>query len=143
MKVLLDTNAILDYVLARVPWNNEANAIHEAMQSGRMEGCVTASSITDIFYVARRLIGKVRAREAVPLCLEAFTVIRVARESLEAAMGLAIDDFEDAVQVASAMEYGCDAIVTRDRLDFSNSPIAILSPKTFVGHLTGDAGQDS
>ena len=66
MKTLLDTNVLLDLLLEREPWRAEAVAIAEASADGRIEAYVCASSITDIFYISRKLVGVERARQAGP-----------------------------------------------------------------------------
>ena len=47
----------------------------------------------------------------------------VSRVVLESALGFWLVDFEDAVQVACAVAQGLDVILTRDRQDFSSSPV--------------------
>ena len=59
MKVLLDTNVVLDLMLERDPWY-EAEAIAEADADGRLQSHVCASAITDIFYISRKLVGAER-----------------------------------------------------------------------------------
>jgi len=64
-RVLLDTNVVLDALLERAPWVAEAKAIWEAHLGYRIAAHITATSLTDIFYVSRRLVGRPRAWLAV------------------------------------------------------------------------------
>ena len=74
MRILLDTNVVLDVLLKRDPWQADASAIWLAIDGGSITAYLTASSVTDIFYVARRLTDIVRARQSVQVCLEGTTI---------------------------------------------------------------------
>jgi predicted nucleic acid-binding protein len=102
MRVLPDTNIVLDVLLEREPWVTEAKQIWQANDEGQIIGYVLASAITDIFYVARRLVGLEKAREAIHTCLEAFEICTVDRRALEIAEALPGNDFEDNLQMACA-----------------------------------------
>src|SRR5688572_26864984 len=100
MQALLDTNVILDVLLKREPWVGDSGAIWRAHDAGRLRGHVMASAITDIFYVARKLVGVEPARKAVATCLAAFWICGVDRAALELAQALPGNDFEDNLQMA-------------------------------------------
>ena len=135
MRILLDTNVVLDVLLKRDPWQADASAIWLAIDGGSITAYLTASSVTDIFYVARRLTDIVRARQSVQVCLDAFNIGAVDRSTLERAQALSGSDFEDNVQIACAELNGLDAIVTRNPADFEGSPIAIWSPAECLKQL--------
>lgn len=135
MKVLIDTNIILDFLLERELFLQDAEALFQAISSGQLVGYVTATTLTDIFYIARRHTQSFeRAREAVEIYLATMEVCTVNRTVLEAALTSSIPDFEDAVQVASAVTEGLDAIVTRDR-NFVTSLIPIFSVAQVLQNL--------
>jgi predicted nucleic acid-binding protein len=140
MKVLLDTNVVLDVLLQRGAWLAEADAIWQASVDDRLESCITTSSLTDIYYISRRLVGEQAAREAVRKCLDVLTILTVDKDTLEQAHALAVADFEDALQVSAAARNGLDALVTRDPDDFAACPISVLSPTDLVTQLRQTAG---
>jgi len=127
-RVLLDTNVVLDVLLRREPWLADAIAIWQAVDDGQLAAFITATTLTDIFYVARRLTDLARARQSVQICLDAFEITAVDRAALERAQHLSGLDFEDNVQIACAEASALDAIVTRDMDNFAASPIALWSP---------------
>ena len=135
MRVLLDTNVVLDVLLERGEWLTEASVIWQASAEGRLEGCVTASSLTDIYYISRRLKGKETARQAIQKCLQILIILPVDKETLEQAYVLDLADFEDAVQIASAARNRMDAIITRNPKDFISSSVVVLSPTDLVAAL--------
>lgn len=143
MRILLDTNVVLDVLLGREPWQAEASAIWQAVDEGQVVAYVPASAITDIYYVARKLTDLVRARRSVQVCLDAFHVCAVDRFVLERALVLSGSDYEDNVQIACAELNGLDAIVTRDPDDYEGSPIAIWSPAQCLKNLRGKSHRRS
>jgi predicted nucleic acid-binding protein len=139
MRILLDTNVVLDVLLRREPGQAEAAALWQAVDDGQLTAYMPASAITDVFYVARRLTDLVRARQSVQICLDAFSVAAVDRAVLERAQALSGSDFEDNVQIACAEANGLAAIVTRDPSDYEGSPIAVWSPAECLNNLQGKA----
>jgi predicted nucleic acid-binding protein len=134
MKVLLDVNIVLDVLLQRQPWLADAEAIWDAASDGRLNCCLCGSSLTDIFYIARKLVGQDPAREIVRKCLDNLTILTVDHRALEDAHARPEGDFEDAMQIAVAIHAGVDAIVTRDLTGFANSPVPVWSPTAFPGN---------
>lgn len=128
MRVLIDTNIILDFLLQRKPFIQDAELLFEAVSIGQIIGYVTATTLTDIFYIARKETGSLEvAEQAVAEILAVMAICSVNRAILESALNSGFDDFEDAVQIFSAVAQNLDAIVTRDRKGFLSSPIPVLS----------------
>ena len=83
MRILLDTNIVLDILLERAEWLADAETLWRASNDGRLSSHVTASSITDIYYISRRLAGPERARRGVRQRLDKLSIIGVTEERLE------------------------------------------------------------
>jgi predicted nucleic acid-binding protein len=132
---LLDTNVVLDVLLKRQPWVAEAQALWTVCDDGRAVGCLTASTLTDIFYIARRQSDISRAWEAVQLCLEAFEICPVDRAILEQALALKGSDFEDNVQMACAAANRLDGIIRRDAAGFREATVPVVSVADVLGRL--------
>ncbi len=135
MKVLLDTNVVLDLLLVREPWRIEAEAIAQAGADGLILAHVGASSITDIFYISRKLVGPEQARRIVRACLDTLQIVGATRELLDAAERRSGDDFEDNLQVECAIATGLEAIITRDPSGFDASPIPAVTPSQLLARL--------
>jgi predicted nucleic acid-binding protein len=132
MRVLIDTNIILDFFLEREPFRTDAEALFQAIQSKQVRGYVTATTVTDIFYIARRQTRSIeRARQAVSETLAVMQICLVNRPILEQAFASPLTDFEDAVQLACAIANNLDAIITRDTQGFAGAILPIFS----VGEL--------
>jgi predicted nucleic acid-binding protein len=138
MRVLLDTNVVLDVLLERDPWLEDAQALWQAVDDGQLTAYLPASVLTDIFYVARRLTDIVQARRAVQVCLDAFEIAGVDRGVLERAQVLAGPDFEDNVQIACAELNELEAVVTRDPDGYAGSTVPVWSPGECRRQLAGN-----
>jgi len=99
-------------------------------------GYITATTLTDIFYIARRHTRSVeQERQAVAETLNVMKICPVNRAVLESAFGFSLADFEDAVQIACAVAQGLDAILTRNTQDFLISPVAVFSVQELLPRL--------
>lgn len=127
MRVLVDTNLILDFLLEREPFFQDAEALFQEIASGQIVGYVTATTLTDVFYIARRHTQSIeRARQVIAITLSTMEICPVDRFVLELALAFTTSDFEDAVQIAGASVQGLDAIVTRDA-ELSTTLVPVLS----------------
>jgi predicted nucleic acid-binding protein len=143
VKVLLDTNIVLDVMLAREPFLLDSKAVWQACDDGRINGYILASALTDIFYIARKVAGRDSARQAVEVCLAAFAVCPVNQTVLEQALQLPGSDFEDNVQIAAAVQSAMDAIVTRNPDDFAHAPLVVISPAALVTQMGTGTEEDT
>lgn len=143
-KVWLDTNVGLDYLLKNAGFYENAATIWEAHTAGIITCAISATSLTDIFYIARKharrsgLDGDKAyqfARSAVEICLDQIEVCPVDVGLVRTAFAFQGSDFEDDVQIASAIQFDCTVIVTRDPKGFISSPINVLSPTEFIEHF--------
>ncbi len=125
MKVLFDTNIVLDVLLDRKPFSEVASGLFSHVESGDLAGSVCATTITTIHYLATKAVGARMAKEHVEKILQLFEVTPVNRLVLETALAGRVSDFEDGVIVASAHHAGMDAVVTRNVRDFKNSLLPV------------------
>jgi predicted nucleic acid-binding protein len=135
MRVLVDTNIALEWFLQREPWFSDQSPFWQALEVERIFGSIPASAVTDVFYIARRLVGTTAALGVVRDCLAAFRVIAVTRSMLVQALALSGSDFQDNLQIICARTARLDAIVTRDREDFRGANIPSLTPAEAIDRL--------
>ncbi len=129
MRVLIDTNVVLDFLQEREPFVENAAKLFERIDNGEIEGFISATTITNIYYIVRRSAGRVVAQDAIRQLLSDLNICAVNLEILKQALALNFNDFEDAVQYACAVVQKVDAIVTRDVSGFVNAEIPIVLPE--------------
>lgn len=132
MRILLDTNIILDLFLEREPFVQDAALIWKAHEGGHLTAFVSAITPVNVFYIGRKLRGEKVALNAVQALLSTLPVAAVNQAVLEAGLQLGFKDFEDAVQHACATASGLEAIITRNESDFVGAELDVFAPADFI-----------
>lgn len=135
MRILLDTNIILDIALGRVPHLADSGDVFRKIDNESIYGFVTATTITDIYYVAKREKGHQTTIDFISNLIEIVDVIGIDREIVIASLVSDFTDFEDAIQSVSSRLNGIDYIITRNQKDFIKSDISAVSPKELLALL--------
>ena len=144
MKLLLDTNILLDIALKRQPFVMQAAQVLTTAQHRKFPLYMTATTITDLFYIIRKAKGKDVALAFIEDLLQYVDVAAVDKSVIMRALKLGLTDFEDAVQVGAAEQVGIDIIITRNESDFENAAIRALHPEEFLQqHSMPSAEADS
>ncbi len=135
MRLLLDTNVLLDVLLARSPHADAAVRVLAAIEAGVVTGVIGATSVTTIFYLATKAVGVRRAKGHVRTILSLFEIAPVTEAVLSRALELGFADFEDAVVHEAARAARCTGIVTRDAQGFKRAELPVYSPIEFLAVL--------
>jgi len=136
MKVLVDTDVILDVFLKREPFYKDSIVIFQLANSKSIKGVLAAVSMTNIFYLLRRAKRDTTDVYQIMDKLTALFIVAVMGDATIAnALSLRWKDFEDAVQYITAKENKVDYIITRNVADFKSSDIPCLSPTDFIAFL--------
>ena len=133
MKILVDTNIILDVLLKREPHNRAAQVIMTKCAEREITGYLAAHSILNIFYVLRKEYSQAERRKFIRNLCEIFRISDLNAEKIM----LAIDneqfsDYEDCLQEECAVAETVDYIVTRNPADFKQSRVKVVEPDEFM-----------
>ena len=132
MRVLLDTNVVLDVFLDREPHATHVAQILSQVVSGSLSAVVGATTVTTIYYLATRKVGRRAARELLVSLLQLTDIAAVNRSVLSEALGSEFNDFEDAVLYYAGLEAGIAAIISRDKTGFRSAEIPVFTPLGFL-----------
>jgi predicted nucleic acid-binding protein len=135
MKALFDTNVILDVLLDREPFSEEASILLSKVEQSEIIGFACATTITTIHYLTAKALGPQAATRHIKSLLSLFVIAPVNRVVLENAAASKFKDFEDAVLHEAAMHAGAKYIVTRNISDFEKSKLPVYDPKEFLNTL--------
>ena len=132
---MLDTNVVLDVLLNRPAFVQNSAAILR-VASEEIQEFITASAITDIYYIARKeLRGSLQAKALIRNLLQIVHVAAVSEVDLWAALESDWKDFEDSVQNTVAEHQRFDYIITRNPSDFKDSNLPVLTPQEFANRF--------
>ena len=130
MKLLIDTNVVLDVLLRREPFFRTAAEVLSLTQRDEVREYVSASAITDIYYIAnKQMKDRDAVRDLLKRLLMIVSVAAVSKWEIQNALNLAWGDFEDSVQYSVALLNEMDGIVTRNPSDYQEANMRIWLPE--------------
>lgn len=135
MRLLLDTNIVLDVLMSRKPHAATSEAIWSAVEKRQAQGLLAAHAITTIHYLYSKHADKARADRTVAGLLKVFSIATVNQRVIEDASAMSLPDFEDAVTACAAQHSGCNLIVTRDPRGFRDSLVPSVAPEAALALL--------
>ena len=135
MRLLFDTNVILDVLLKRQPFGEVAVKLMARVESGDVAGYICGTTVTTIYYIVRKHLGVQSANTCISSILTIFDVAQINRPVLLSALNVGFTDYEDAVIHESARAISLDGIVTRNQVDFKKSQLPVYSPDELISIL--------
>jgi predicted nucleic acid-binding protein len=130
--VLVDINVILDVLQKREPFYGASAGLLAALERGAADGYVAAHSITTLFYLLQKGKYSSEARATITSLLQIVKIVTVDHETIEQALNLEFRDFEDAVQMVSALRNKVDFLITRNVKDYQPALLSVLQPVEFL-----------
>ena len=131
-KVFIDSDIILDVATARKPFVDSSRRVLSIVENGKALGMISSNSVTNIYYILRKLSSSEKAKDFIRSVVSFLSVIAVIHNNIIQALDSGFGDFEDAVQYYCALTYQCSYIVTRNIDDYKESDIPVLEPKEFI-----------
>ncbi|MBC8542171.1 MAG: type II toxin-antitoxin system VapC family toxin [Clostridia bacterium] len=135
MKVLIDTNSILDVLCSRREFLEDSVKIFKLCEIKKIDGCISALSIPNIVYIMRRELDAEKTRDILGKLSLIFTIADLRAEDLVRAAEMDFKDYEDALQSACATRIKANYIITRNIKDFANSKVAAIKPSELFDRL--------
>lgn len=126
--MLLDTNVLLDFIQPDRPGFAASVQIFGAIAKDHVTALICASSLKDVYYVARKVMGDRKIREYLAAFMDLFEICSTDREACSTALSSDEPDFEDGIIRAIAERERVDFIVTRDANAFRNAEVPAVSP---------------
>ena len=115
-----------------MPFADYAEQLIEVCEQGEIEGVITASAVTDIYYILRKIIGHEKIIDSLKILFSVLNIAEVGKNDLLRAMEMDMDDFEDALAAQCAKRIKAEYIVTRDVNDFAKSTVKPISPEELL-----------
>ena len=133
MRLMIDTNVVLDVLLGRKEFYDNSKAVLDLCESKKILGFVSASSITDIFYLVRRALKNIdETYKIIGSLLNIVGVLNVTEADVQRAFLKHAKDFEDCLLAESAKSNNCVGIITRDKKDFQDFEIELYTPEQII-----------
>lgn len=132
MKLLIDTNVILDMAFQRDGYDDSMKLFRKVRENGDI-AYITASAVTDLFYIIRR---ETHDTEQTYVIMENIfklvTVLSVTEKDIRDAFGRRWKDFEDCVQYMTGKNNGVDCIITKNQKDYEDATLSVRTPAVWM-----------
>ena len=139
MRAIVDTCVILDYLQSREPFFDDALNIAIGRANREYEAYITASSLTDLYYIIHRHThSTIETHRIINKLTYLFGLVDTFAEDCINALHNGMSDFEDAVMSESAYRIDADCIITRNIKDYSKSKVPALTPAEFLMKIDGE-----
>ncbi|MEK7411992.1 MAG: PIN domain-containing protein [Planctomycetota bacterium] len=132
MSILVDTNVLLDVLCKRSEFYDDSAAIWSLAEQGQLTAIIASVSVTNIYYIVRRLEDHRKAMRAVIQLRDIFTLATCDAQVMNQAIDAKMPDFEDAVQYFTAIHAGAEMLVTRNLKHFPTRDIPVVTPHEFL-----------
>lgn len=135
LKVMFDLNIILDVLQERKEFYEFSARLLADAETGHIQGWLAAHSVTTLFYLVAKDRSPEQARVVLTSLLQFLKIAPVDQQTIEQALNLPYRDYEDSVQMISAMQIQADYLLTRNPRDFQPAPIAVIQPAELLAIL--------
>lgn len=135
MKVLIDTNVILDVLCSREEFLEASSRVWKYCEVNKLTGVISALSVPNIVYILRKELDPDKTKDIIDRLMLIFDVAELKAEDLRKAAEMKTADFEDAVQMCCADRLNADFIVTRNVRDFVSSPVPAVKPSELLDRI--------
>ncbi|MCR5042132.1 MAG: PIN domain-containing protein [Clostridia bacterium] len=137
MTALIDTCVIIDLLQKREPFFEDAHALFIAAANNQYEGCISAKSVTDVYYLMHRFLhDDYKTRKALDTLFKLFSILDTTELDCRKALLSPVRDYEDALMAETAYRSNVDCIITRNIKDYSKARISVVAPHDFLDTLT-------
>lgn len=143
LKVLFDTNVVVDIALKRQPFYSASLRVLTLAYQGAIEAFISASTVTDIYYLVRKAKGHDATLDFLKLIIPFCQIAAIDQRVITHALMSSITDFEDAVQYEAAILAQLDAVVTRNPQDFPMQGLPIFTPEVLLQEISPLDSQSS
>lgn len=135
MKVLIDTNVVLDVLCKREGFYEDAARIMKYCEVNKITGVISALTIPNIVYIMRKELDAQKTRYVIEKLQLVFTIADLKSDDIKKALSMNFKDFEDALQSACASRIKADYIITRNIRDFINSKVTAIKPTELLERI--------
>ena len=135
MRLLIDANIVLDVLQKREPYWKDSSVIWKLCETEQAEGNISTLTFANLMYVMRRELDPAQIRDVLDKLRLIFHFADFTAADLEKAAEMGWEDFEDAIQAATAERIMADSIITRNVRDFRNSKVIAFTPSEYIARL--------
>lgn len=131
-RLLLDTNILLDILVADRPDHQYAQQLVEYIIKYEQQGCICSVSLKDTYYIARKYFPEPTVRAFIQSAIDGFEILSIGAQECMTSITSDEPNFEDGLIRAAAELNNIDFLITQDAAAFSSSPVKSMTAKQYL-----------
>jgi predicted nucleic acid-binding protein len=132
LKIFIDVNVFIDVMTKRRGWTESLRVLNLARRSQEIESWTSALTLPLIYFFRRRVVDESTACTDAQAILKGLDLVALSQAILDQAIISAGPDFEDNIQLVSAVSIFANHLITRNKKDFDASTISVLNPEEWL-----------
>jgi predicted nucleic acid-binding protein len=130
--IFVDTNIIIDLLAKREPFYKDAQDLFTLSDKKEIQLCISSLSFANTYYSIVKHHKDIDAKKYLAKFKVLFIVLPLEDKAIELALASNFNDFEDGLQYFVAMDNESDIIITRNKKDFKNSKIPVMTAGEYI-----------
>ena len=131
-KLFIDTDILLDLLLARVPHDVSAAQLFTLVESGKAKGYVSPLSFSNLHDILRRSLSHAEVLRHLRKLRLLMQVVALNDKVVDLALSSEFEDFEDALQYYTVVEHTMDCLITRNKKDYKHAAFPLYTAEEYL-----------
>jgi predicted nucleic acid-binding protein len=131
-KVFVDTNVVIDLLAKREPFYRDAQQLFTLSDQKQIQIQISSLTFANAYYSIAKHYKAVDAKKFLLKFKVLVNILPLEEKAIELALASDFSDFEDGLQYFVAMDFQSDIIITRNKKDFKNSKIPVLTAGEYL-----------
>jgi predicted nucleic acid-binding protein len=129
--VFVDTDIIIDLLARREPFYDAAAQLFSLAESGTVTLYVSSLTIANLFSILKKQVSGRHVHEVLRDFKQLVTVLPVDDATIEQALTEVFTDFEDAIQYFTALNAGCQSLLSRNGRHYRKAAITVFTAEAY------------
>jgi len=135
-KVFVDTDVIIDFLIDRKPYSEQAAIILSLSEYKNIQVCVSALTFANCYYILKKFSSHSKVISKLSQLAEVVEIVDVTKKAILDSLKSNFKDFEYSIQNETAKKViQIKVLITRNLKDYQNSNLSILSPELYLKSL--------
>lgn len=131
-KLFVDTNIVIDLLQKREGFFEEAQELFTLADKQKVKLFISSLTIANTHFLLSRHYNANDARKILSKFKVLVDVLPLDNKIIDLALTSDLKDFEDAIQLFTAIEHNAEIIITRNKKDFRKQSLPILTAKEYL-----------
>ena len=135
MILLIDAIVLLDVLMKRQEFAKDSSVIWKLCETGKVKGYISSLTIASIVDIMQKEMDPQKIEEVLSMLSMIFEFTDLCVSDIQQAARMQWNDYEDAIQSATAQRIHADFIITRNIKGFAKSKILPFASSELLARI--------